>query len=423
MKKVISTILTVTILINFIFISISYAEEDGTSSPMQDAVLGDGTENTSVIPNNDAAAQLLEEGTVRTTNAQDTTVEVNKIGGMTILGTVIGYFALVVDILPLQLQLILSTMTMTKTNGDTDVDFWATIERIVFNTVPLFNINYFDTGNDYSVGTGEHKLTLTSSEANLAIKKSVTRIYMVCRTIAIVLSLLTLIYIGIRMATSNIATDEAKYKKMLISWAESVILIFTLVYIMVLIISFGEMLTNIFYDIKCQFIETEVEGRPQYVTFETKIVNSIINSVITASGLKLAMYSLMYWILVFSQFKFFYLYIKRVLTVGFLIMIAPLITITYSIDKVGDGKAQAFSVWFSEFIMNVLIQPLHALIYMVFMFTAGEIATFAPIVGLLFLLSLGSVEKMVKVIFNVGGITSLGGVNSFSEKYLKKKKG
>ena len=44
-------------------------------------------------------------------------------------------------------------------------------------------------------------------------------------------------------------------------------------------------------------------------------------------------------------------------TIGFLIVIAPLVTITYSIDKISDGKAQGMNTWFREFAYNVLIQP------------------------------------------------------------------
>jgi hypothetical protein len=42
--------------------------------------------------------------------------------------------------------------------------------------------------------------------------------------------------------------------------------------------------------------------------------------------------------------------------VGFLILISPLITISYAIDKMGDGRAQALNNWFKEFIYNVIIQ-------------------------------------------------------------------
>ena len=36
------------------------------------------------------------------------------------------------------------------------------------------------------------------------------------------------------------------------------------------------------------------------------------------------------------------------------------------IDKLNDGQAQAFNMWLKEFIFNILIQPFHLLIYMVF---------------------------------------------------------
>ena len=110
------------------------------------------------------------------------------------------------------------------------------------------------------------------------------------------------------------------------------------------------------------------------------------------------------------EMKFLWTYLKRFLMVGFLIAIAPLITITYSIDKAGDGRAQAFSNWMQEFTMNVLIQPLHALIYMVFVLTANNIASNSPIVAIAFLMSMGAVERMVKVVFNMKDLASLKGL-------------
>jgi hypothetical protein len=73
-------------------------------------------------------------------------------------------------------------------------------------------------------------------------------------------------------------------------------------------------------------------------------------------------------------------------------------------------KAQAFENWMQEFTINVLIQPLHCIIYIVFMFTANEISKYAPIIGLFFLLSLGTVEKTIKRLFNVNKTSSLGGL-------------
>lgn len=101
------------------------------------------------------------------------------------------------------------------------------------------------------------------------------------------------------------------------------------------------------------------------------------------------------------------MYLKRTLMVGFLIVIAPLITITYPMDKMGDNKAQAFSAWLNELLINVFIQPIHAIIYLVFSFTAGEIASFAPLLALIFLMSITSAEKMVRNIFNMQNSKSL----------------
>lgn len=414
MKKTISILLVITILMNFILCSSCYADgqSEGTESLNSETMLNQDGGNEAP-PGEGSPETLVEEGKVARKNGQAADEETNEgIGGISIIGVILGYLALILDIIPLQLHVILSSMTITTTTtnvGSTvqDADFWVTIDRIVFNKVPLFNINYFNDDTEYSVGTGANQITLTADDTNLDMKTSIAKMFIVCRVIAMIISLLVLIYIGIRMALSTVASDQAKYKKMLLSWVESVFLLFILAYIMVIIIYASESLTNVFYNIKCKLQSTGGES------FETTIVNSIFDGIFNASGLKLAMYSIMYWILVYTQFKFFYLYMKRLLMVGFLIMIAPLITITYPIDKAGDGKAQAFGAWMSEFVMNVLIQPLHAIIYIIFMFTAGEIAKYAPILGLIFMMSLGTVERTVKRMFNTGKLTSLGGLNSF----------
>ena len=62
--------------------------------------------------------------------------------------------------------------------------------------------------------------------------------------------------------------------------------------------------------------------------------------------------------------------------VGFLIIISPLISLTYTIDKMGDGKAQALGNWLKEFIFTILIQPFHCIMYLAFVRTA-----FSLIVG------------------------------------------
>lgn len=277
----------------------------------------------------------------------------------------------------------------------------------------LFNVNYFDTEDTYNVGD----TVITASKSNLKIKESITGVYYICRLIALSISLVVLIYIGIRMALSTIASDQAKYKKMLISWIESIIILFLMPYLISLIYSFGELITGVFYEIRNTLLGTAAGSTAgAYDIFEDTIRSTTFDLVFSLSGLKLTMWSIIYWCLLFTEMKFLWTYLKRFLMVGFLIVISPLITITYSIDKAGDGKAQAFSTWFREFVVNVLIQPLHALIYLIFVLTANAIAVSSPIVALALLMAMGQVERMVKVIFDLRNVESLRGVDKFLKK-------
>ena len=93
------------------------------------------------------------------------------------------------------------------------------------------------------------------------------------------------------------------------------------------------------------------------------------------------------------------------LTIGFLIVISPLITITYSIDKMGDGKSQALNAWLKEFVFNVLIQPFHCIIYLIFASTAINLLTeqqtlAAAVLSICMILFIFKGEKIVREIFN-----------------------
>lgn len=410
MKKIISVILIILLALNFIFFNTAYAEADGARTKMQNTYTGTNT----VSVGNTAEADILESG--ETTQKQGD--ESNKVStsiasyGTSILGAVTGVIARVINILVFQIDLVMAQLTYaTETvEGTQQFVYWFTIERCVFNRIPLFNINYFNTYEDdgiYKVGDIE----IVADTNNQKVKTSISGVYYVCRFIAMALGLLVLIYIGIRMAISTVASEQAKYKKMLVSWVESFVILFLMLYIMSFIINFGEALTNTFYKLEQQLIENNMNnGTTDYEIFEDAVRSQTLSYTFSLSGLKLTFWSIMYWCLLFMEIKFCWTYLKRFLMVGFLMIISPLVTITYSIDKAGDGKAQAFSVWMKEFIINVLIQPLHALIYLVFVFTANNIAEKSPLVAIAFLMSMGTVEKMVKQVFNIADISTMQGL-------------
>lgn len=408
MKKVITSLLVFVLLFNFISCRvIVYAGEPDTPDK------GDrGLVTQNITPSNSAVSELMESGTAsqKQGSSAKSSLGIGGSGLASAVGMITGILARLINIIIVQVDVLMGVMTASTVSSSTgdETEFFFTIDRCVFNKIALFNIDYFDTEDSYTVGDA----TVQANESNLKIKESITEVYYFCRVLAIAISLLVLIYIGIRMALSTVASDQAKYKKMLMAWIESIVILFLMVYIMVAVIEFGNILTGVFYDIRCQLVEEE-EG---YGVFENTVRETTLEYVFSFSGLKLTIWSMIYWVLLFQEIKFFWLYIKRLLMVGLLIIVSPLIIITYSIDKAGDGRAQVFSSWMKEFIVNVLIQPLHALIYMVFVLSANALAVEAPLVGLALLLAMGTVERMVKVVFDMKGLTTLRGVNKFMKK-------
>lgn len=401
MKKLMTSIMLVVLLFNFIFSQCFVYASDPDSFQQSSAF------DQPVQVGNTVVAEIIEDGTVSQTqdSATKVTLALGSLG-VSAIGMITGVLSRLVNTFIIQIDLILSMLSVTVEDGS--ATFWYTIERTVFNRISLFNINYFNTNPTYSVGDIE----IESNSSNIQIKQGIASTYHVCKMLALIGSLLVLIYIGIRMAISTVSSDQSKYRKMFVSWLESVVIIFVMGYIMVAVIGLGERITEILYGIEQQLINSG-EG---YGVFENTIRVTLLQKIFTSAGLELTMWSIIYWILLFMEVKFFWLYMKRLLMVGLLIIVSPLITITYSIDKAGDGKAQVFSSWMKEFIVNVFIQPLHALIYMVMVLTANSIATTSPLIAIVLLMSMGTVERMVKVVFDMRNLSTLRGVNKFLQK-------
>lgn len=110
-------------------------------------------------------------------------------------------------------------------------------------------------------------------------------------------------------------------------------------------------------------------------------------------------YKIIYCVLVIYTFIFVFTYLKRTIYMAFLTLIAPLVALTYPIDKMNDGQAQAFNRWMKEYIFNLLIQPLHLILYMVLVGTASEFAAKNLIYVVIALGFLIPAEKLLRSFF------------------------
>lgn len=378
MKKSITIVLVIAILINTLFPNFIYASEYGTYDEAQEHQKDGASIND----------KLWEEGSANVTASKGSrTEDVNETKSSSNL--VANVLCWIITLIPHSINAVLSLVVYsTQEDGYSSVfggvvaiaNNEFTIENLLLGKYTLFDIDYFS----YTDSPDNQKV-------NSVIKSSVAQWYFILRNIAIVISVLVLIYIGIRMAVSTVASEQAKYKKMFTSWVASFILLFVMQYIVIFLINLQQALL--------QIVATWAQGKG----FEEQIIKDIWETLKNSYGWNNVWVVIEYCMLVYYQVKFFIVYFKRFLEVGFLIAISPLVTITYPIDKAGDGKAQAYSAWLSKMVYNIFIQLIHAIVYIVFIFSAAEIAKKAPVIGILFLTTLSRIEKIIKTTFGLRG--------------------
>lgn len=245
----------------------------------------------------------------------------------------------------------------------TETIILLTPDDILFNKLYITDINFFD----FDLPTSG----LNNASAVLTIRQQVSLWYYVMRVIAISILLCILIYVGIRMALSTIASEKAVYKTMLVDWVVSLTLVFLLHYIIIATISVNESLVKVISSVLA-------DGDPI-----KDGINSIKTQAFGLSAVKGTAAVVIYFVIITQTLAFLISYVKRMLTLAFLIIISPLITITYSIDRIGDGKSQALNSWLKEFIYNILLQPFHCILYAAFVTAAADICKTGSLAGMI----------------------------------------
>lgn len=259
-------------------------------------------------------------------------------------------------------------------------NFSYTPEEIFSGNIDLLDINFFDESN---IDTNWGK-----------IREIISSWYKVLRMIAIIGLLSVLIYTGIKIILSANTQEKAKYKEMLLNWFMAVVILFTMNYIMAFILNIIEQIMGLFAEISGSIIvkagdkifKTNLLGlarfRMQRNNFTAKVGHLII-----------------YTALVVYTFKFTFVYLKRLLRMAFLTVIAPIVAITYPIDKM-DGNAKGFEMWLKEYIYNALLQPMHYILYYILVSSSLTLSARNPLYGIAALMFISEAEKLLKKIFN-----------------------
>lgn len=303
-----------------------------------------------------------------------------------LLDGLVGVVFWVVKLIPMTIARLFMSLVSLAINGTEGFVSGFTLDKVLFNEIPLLQVNFFQMPE---AGT-------FNSEMITSLRKNVSIWYVSIRNLAAVILAIMALYVGIRMAISSVAEEKAKYKKMLVDWVVSLGLLFVLHYIMVFVVEINDSIVEVLRNIRDNTI-TGDNGSLMDTIWE--------NSFSTISLIEQLSYMFIYCTLAVMTFIFFITYVKRMITIAFLIMIAPIITITYSIDRMGDGKSQALNKWFKEYIYNILLQPFQCIIYLALVNSAiaslaEEVTLASGLIAGLMIVFMYQAENIIKEIFH-----------------------
>lgn len=288
-----------------------------------------------------------------------------------------------------------------------------TVETLIFNKYPNTSLNLFQ-------GMGQFNTYIGNPGVSGTIAKSVNDFYSFFVKIAVVAYMVILLYVGVRILLNAGTDKQAKYKEYLLYWVEGIVILFFFPYIMKYTIIINNAFVEYIYNNKG--IAGTLMSQPSTQTAAGGMsgmesgVQGIINTLKGGSDYMSVMfldgwekgwlvYAICFSVMVMQVLMLLIIYFKRLLIIVFLIVCFPFVTISYAIDKLGDGKSQAFGNWYKEFALNVFTNSFHAIVYVIGMAFITELGKSAGRNWLLMIILLSFVSKgdeMLRGLFNLG---------------------
>lgn len=290
--------------------------------------------------------------------------------------------------------------------GDTYVipTIQYSIDNIFAGKIPAFDINFISP-KDY--GSAD----MNEKSVSYQISNTVAKWYNAIRNLSVIGLLSVLVYSGIRILISSSVDDRAKYKQRIFDWLVAMCLIFFIHYIMLFTITMVDVLNGAIGGATSSIPVRIVDGSSTEAEFNTNLMGLVRLQVQYNDFTSQVTFLIFYIGLLVYTVKFTWVYMKRLITLMFLTIIAPLVAMTYPIDKMNDGKAQAFNAWLKEYIFTALIQPFHLIIYSVLVGSAIEIVKVNPIYAIMVVAFMGPAEKLLRKFFGFDKASTPGALS------------
>ena len=270
---------------------------------------------------------------------------------------------------------------------------------IFFNRFTLLDANIFST-------TDRDGNALDPDSVVYKIRTNAAVWYYAIRTLSIGVISIMLLWNLLRSISKNTTAEQKSIaKSSLTDWVLSFALVMFMHIIVIIVLNFNDLLLDGIQSFT-PFANTK--------DFFDALENAVFSTNLVLGIACLIVYALLNW----QTFKYILIYIQRFLTIVLLVMISPIIPVTYSTDKMRGGRGGALNNWLKELIFNVFIQTLHAIIYAALVGVAMASLTSASsitgvtdlgnaIVAIAAMLFIKYAERMVKTIFGFDASTVL----------------
>jgi hypothetical protein len=210
-------------------------------------------------------------------------------------------------------------------------------ENIFANNIAALDINFLSPNKYTSVSDSLDASDKSESSASV-LRTTIASWYKSFRNIAVVGLLSVLIYLGIRILISSTAGDRAKYKESLRDWFVALCLVFVIHFIMSGVLMLTDRVNSLLGSTVDEGIIVHVNGGDYNFRFRTNLMGLIRFRTQCGNAYEVGAYGVMYIAIVIYTGIFTIMYYKRFLYTAFFTMIAPLVALTYPIDKLGDRK-------------------------------------------------------------------------------------
>lgn len=258
-------------------------------------------------------------------------------------------------------------------------------------------------GNIFKVNQSLNPAVTTTQTVELAdkMKSAVAACFNIAKYFALLVSVPIFVYALIKALTATESRDLAAWKKVLGRWLVALILLFTLQYILSAILSFNDILMDVMWKTRLTLEEDGHSG------IELELFNKSASGILNTGGNLSLAYGIEYIMMSFLQILFLVKYVVRMFTLMLLTAIGPLIIVVHAFKIMIGKESSTLKAWLKKYAALTYIQPIHALLYLIFMFTASEIVVQIPVLGIAMMYALYRGESIAKSMLNLEEGTSI----------------